>query len=217
MCMDTRSIACRMLPCVMEQQDCDPEVQLRLLVVHVRAASLLSRFDHEVMKIRLKHGQPRVSSACETVAVLFDRELVFRCMPKFPLVADFDTFCVFLWQGSSLRIRLVAVSGKDRVIAKAVVPLGDAVGLQEFDLQLAGLPGLLTPSEEVVGHVSVATEIHNMSRRDLLQHLQRLHAQRRQGAFVLAEVPLGEIYGPCEEAEQEEDLVSVMPVVPVNV
>lgn len=202
----------RMLPRVMDQQQCGPEAELRLLVVYIRAASLLSRFDRDAMKIRVKHGLPRISSSCETAAVLFDLESIFRSTPRFPLIADFDTSCVFLWQGdpsSSLRIQLVTASRKDRVIAKATLPLGDVVGLQEFDLPLAGLPGRLASSKEVVGHVSIAAEIRNMSKGDLLQHLERHHAQRRQGAFVLAEVPvtLGEVKGPREESEQEEDLV----------
>jgi hypothetical protein len=203
----------RMLPRVMEQQQCRPEAELRLLVVHIRTASLHYRFDRDVLKLRVKHGLPRVSSSCETAAVLFDREPVFRSVPpKFPLVADFDTSCVFLWQGdpgSLLRIQLVTASRKDRVIAKATLPLGDEVGLQEFDLPLAGLPGGSRSYEEVVGHVSVAAEIRKMSKGDLLQHLEHHHAHRRQGAFVLAEEPvaLGEIKGPREESDQEEDLV----------
>jgi len=192
----------------MEQQQCSPEAELRLLVVHIRTASLLYQFDRDVLKVRVKHGRKGVSSSCETAAVLFDREPVFRSVPpKFPLVADFDTSCVFLWQGdpgSLLRIQLVTASRKDRVIAKATLPLGDVAGPQAFDLPLAGLP-----DERMVGHVSVATEICKMSRGALLQHLEHHHAHRRQGAFVLAEVPvrLGEIKAPLEESQQEEDMI----------
>lgn len=203
-----------MLPRVMEQQQYGPEAELRLLFVHIRAASLLSSIDRDAMKIRVKHGRPRISSSCETVAVPFHRESVFRSTPRFPLTADFDTSCVFLLQGdpgSSLRVQLVTASRRGRVIAEATLPLG-IVGIQESDLPLAGLSGRFASSQEVVGHVSIAVEIRKMSKGDLLQHLERHHAQRRQGAFVLAEVPvtLGEIKGPLEEdseQEEEEDLV----------
>jgi len=109
-----------------------------------------------------------------------------------------------------LRVRLVRGSRSGRVVAKAMVPLyGDAVGQQGFDLQLTGLPGLfgVGPWPEVVGHVGISTKVYKMSKGDLRQHLERLHAQRRQGAFVLAEVPvtLGEVKDPSEESEQEEE------------
>jgi hypothetical protein len=200
----------RMLPCVMEQQHDRPAEELQLLVVHIRGASFLSTFDRGEMKIRVKHGQQRVSSSCETAAVLFDREPVFRSTPKFSLVADFDTTCMFLWQGdpsSSLRVQLVTASRKGRVIAKAALPMRDEVGLQEFDLQLAGLTGRFMSSKGVVGHVSIATEILRMSRGDVLRLLERHRAPRRQGGFVLAEAPvtLGEIEGPREESEPEEE------------
>lgn len=205
-----------MLPHVMEQKD-GSEAKLLLLVVHIRSVSLPSRFEGEEMKVRVKHGGPRVSAACDTAAVRFDRELAFRSRTQsWPVAADFDTSCVFLWQGwqgdvaPELRIRLVGGSRKGRAVAKAMVPLReDAVGIQEFNVQLIGLPGLFAPSAETVGHAGIAAEIRCMSKGDLQWHLERLHAQRRQGAFVLAEVPvaLGETRGPCEESEQEVDLV----------
>ncbi|CAK0838984.1 unnamed protein product, partial [Prorocentrum cordatum] len=207
----------RMLPRALEQQQCPPEAELRLLVVHIRAASLPPTFDGAEVKIRAKHGAVGVSSACDTAAVRVHRELAFRSrVPSRPVVAHFDTSFVFLWQGDQdpslgiLRIRLVRGSHGGRVVAKATVPLyGDAVGQQEFDLQLTGSPGLFAVEawQEVVGHVDVATEIYKMSKGDLRQHLERLHAQRRQGAFVLAEVPVthGEVKDPSRESEQEED------------
>jgi hypothetical protein len=202
-----------MLPHVMEQKD-RSEAKLLLLVVHIRSVSLLSRFEGEEMKVRVKHGGPRVSAACDTAAVRFDRELAFRSRTQsWPVAADFDTSCVFLWQGDptpELRIRLVGGSRKGRAVAKAIVPLGeDAVGLQEFSVQLIGLPGLFAPSAETVGRASIAAEVRCMSKGDLQRHLERLHAQRRQGAFVLAEVPvaLGDVKDLCEESEQEVDMV----------
>lgn len=206
-----------MLPRVMEQQQYCPEVELRLLAVHIQAVSLHYRFDGAEMKIRAKHGTLGVSSACDTAAVHVNRELAFRSgVPSLPVVANFDTSCVFLWQGDQdpsmgvLRVRLVRGSRNGRVVAKAMLPLyGDAVGQQEFDLQLMGSPGpfAVGPWPEVVGHVAIATEIYKMSKGDLRQQLERLHAQRRQGAFVLAEVPvtLGEVKDPSEESEQEEE------------
>jgi hypothetical protein len=216
-----------MLPRVMEQQQYRPEAELRLLAVHIQAVSLHSRFEGAEMKIRAKHGALGVSSACDTAAVRVSRELAFRSrVPSLPVVANFDTSCLFLWQGGhdpsladssgTLRIRLVESSRNGRVIAKTMVPLSvDAVGQQELDLQLMGSLGPFAagPCPEVVGHVSIATEIYKMSKGDLHQHLERLHAQRRQGAFVLAEVPvtLGEVKDRSEESEPDT-VITGLPV-----
>lgn len=217
-----------MLPRVMEQQQYSPEAELRLLAVHIQAVSLHSRFEGAKMKIRAKHGSLGVSSACDTAAVRVSRELAFRSrVPSLPVVANFDTSCLFLWQGGHdpssgiLRIRLVKGSHNGRVVASTMVPLSvDAVGQQELDLQLMGSlgPFAVGPLQEIVGHVSVATEIYKMSKGDLHQHLERLQAQRRQGAFVLAEVPvtLGEVKDQSEESESGEDEDMVVLGLPVG-
>jgi hypothetical protein len=123
---------------------------------------------------------------------------------------DFDTSFVFLWQGTpspSLRIRLVSGSGRGRAVGGASVPLdGVAAGLREFDVQLKGLPNVFAPqSVETIGQVGVATEIYTMAKGDLQQHLERLHAHRRQGAFVLAEVPVavGKVQSVPDEVDDD--------------
>jgi len=208
-----------MLPRVMEQCQYESTVELQLLVVHIRTVSLSSRFGDKEMKVRVKHGDMGVSSVCDTAAVRFSREPAFRSrLPSRPFgfsresaVADFDTSCVFLCQGipsSSLRIRLVSGSGRGRAVGGASVLLhGDAKGLQEFDVQLSGLPGVLAPrSVEALGRVSVATEIRKMSRGDLQRHLECLHAQEPQGSSVLAEAPaaVGRVRSDSEGAGDDD-------------
>ena len=203
-----------MLPRVIEDSHHASAEELQLLVVHIRTVSLTSRFDDKEMKVRVKHGDVGVSSACDTAAVRFSRQPAFRSnLPGLSAVVDFDTSFVFLWQGASspsLRIRLVSGSGRGRVVGGATVPLdGGAAGLREFDVQLKGLPNFFAPQpvEETIGQVSVAAEICRMARGDLQQHLERLHAHRRQGAFVLDEVPVavGKVQSLPVEVDDGDD------------
>jgi len=211
-----------MLPRVMEQSQYESAMELKLLVVHIRTVSLSSKFDGRDMKIRVKHGDLGVSSVCDTAAVRFYREPAFRSrLPSLPAVVDFDTSCVFLWQGiqsSPLRLRLVSGSGRGRADGAATVLLhGDARGLQEFDLQLSRAsvwgPSAEPQSVEILGRVGLATEICRMSKGDLQGHLARLQAQKRQGAFVLAEMPVavGKVQGFSAEVDDDE----VLPGLPV--
>jgi len=200
-----------MLPRVMEQSRHESTEELQLLVVHIRTVSLTSRFDDKEMRVRVKHGDVGISSACDTAAVRFSRQPAFRShLPGLSAVVDFDTSFVFLWQGTpspSLRIRLVSGSGRGRAVGGASVPLdGVAAGLREFDVQLKGLPNVFAPqSVETIGQVGVATEIYTMAKGDLQQHLERLHAHRRQGAFVLAEVPVavGKVQSVPDEVDDD--------------
>jgi hypothetical protein len=203
-----------MLPRVIGESHHESTEELQLLVVHIRTVSLTSRFDDKEMKVRVKHGDVGVSSACDTAAVRFSRQPHFRSnLPGLSAVVDFDASFVFLWQDTpspSLRIRLVSASGRGRVVGGATVPLdGGAAGLREFDVQLKGLPNFFAPQpvEETIGQVSVAAEICRMARGDLQQHLERLHAHRRQGAFVLSEVPVavGKVQSLPVEVDDDDD------------
>jgi len=205
------------LPEMMDAPAVDEDAQVQLLIVHLRRAQLRRRLSGDMLKVRVKYGDPGASIHCDS------REVQARPPPVSPaarfvrrlpgsedhptLPVDFGTTCLFLGHRNSpncIRLRLMRRGLLSRTIAKAELrlpPLCQCGPWQEFLLDLEGQD--VDHLDNMVGTLELALESRVVQKGQLRLYLSQLGAEKQSEGFLMDLLPAAR--GEVCEGEMEPD------------